>query len=194
MRYVKPIKRQLIGPDRALCVERHESSGPPDAGFVVDVRVRTPEVRQPPALPAFRPLSAGVFPVPPVWLTAAELGRPGRQKVPCTATYCKRRRRDATGRRLGSCGFWEMCCCRSLPQRVARAERQHPASQSALRMTRCGREDRGACRRARRCPTARTSTATCSGRPRRRGRRAPGCASPARWEPMGFCRSPSGPC
>lgn len=44
VRYVKPIKRQLIGPDRALCVERYESSGPPDAGWAVDVRVKTPEV------------------------------------------------------------------------------------------------------------------------------------------------------
>ena len=61
VRYVKPIKRQLIGPDRALCVERYESSGPPDTGWAVDVRVKTPEVPAPPQAVVPRRLSLQMF-------------------------------------------------------------------------------------------------------------------------------------
>jgi hypothetical protein len=44
VQYVTPIKRQIIGPDKAACIERHESSGPPDHGFLVNVHVQTPKV------------------------------------------------------------------------------------------------------------------------------------------------------
>ena len=48
--YVTPIKRQIIGPDKAACIERYESSGPPDGGFVVDVHVATPKASAPTCL------------------------------------------------------------------------------------------------------------------------------------------------
>lgn len=44
VQYVTPIKRQIIGPDKAACIERYESSGPPDSGFLVNVHVQTPKV------------------------------------------------------------------------------------------------------------------------------------------------------
>ena len=53
VQYVTPIKRQIIGPDKAACIERYESSGPPDAGFLVNVHVQTPKV----CLPGVWPVS-----------------------------------------------------------------------------------------------------------------------------------------
>lgn len=42
--YVTPFKKQVIGPKEAKAIEVYESRGIPDQGFVVDVKVHTPEV------------------------------------------------------------------------------------------------------------------------------------------------------
>lgn len=45
VRYITSFKKQMIGPKEAQCIETYHCSGQPDAGWQVDVRVRTPKVR-----------------------------------------------------------------------------------------------------------------------------------------------------
>ena len=42
--YITPFKKQIVGPKEAKAIEVYESTGVPHQGFVVDVKVYTPEV------------------------------------------------------------------------------------------------------------------------------------------------------
>lgn len=44
VKYITPVKKQMIGPKEAQCIESYRCTGHPDSGWQVDVTVQTPKV------------------------------------------------------------------------------------------------------------------------------------------------------